>query len=81
VLRGITVFNFNQRTVAEIFDMISALARIVDKPEQGLRLAAELQHGLKDILTSAQTFAGRPRVFFEEWKDPLISGIAWVEEL
>jgi iron complex transport system substrate-binding protein len=23
----------------------------------------------------------RPRVFFEEWPDPLISGIRWVEEL
>jgi len=40
-----------------------------------------LQSGLDDIQHSAQRFRHRPRVFFEEWNDPLISGIRWVEEL
>src|SRR6202167_694294 len=81
VLRGVTVLNFNQRSIAEILDMIAALARLVGKPDEGLALVASLQSGLQAIASSAQAFPHRPRVFFEEWKDPLISGIRWVEEL
>jgi iron complex transport system substrate-binding protein len=81
VLRGVTVLNLNQRSIAEILEMIAALARLVGKPDQGLELVASLQSGLQAIAKSAQAFPHRPRVFFEEWKDPLISGIRWVEEL
>lgn len=81
VLRGITVFNFNQRTIRGIFEMILTVARLVGKQEQGLALIGELQCGLDAIATSAKAFTHRPRVFFEEWKDPIISGIPWVEEL
>jgi iron complex transport system substrate-binding protein len=81
VLRGVTVLNFNQRSIAEILDMFAVLARIVGKPQQGEALIESLQSGLQAIAASAQTFPHRPRVFFEEWKDPLISGIRWVEEL
>lgn len=81
VLRGITVFNFNQRSVAEIFDMVRVLSRIVGRPEAGLALIARLRSGLEQIASSAKAFPHRPRVFFEEWKEPLVSGIEWVEEL
>jgi len=79
--RGVTVFAFNQRSVEEIFDMILTLARIVGVPEKGEELAAELRQGLGMIEESARRLEKRTRVFFEEWKDPLISGIRWVEEL
>ena len=81
VLHGLTVLNFNQRSIAEIFEMISALSRLVAKPDEGMALINSLRQSLDDIAISAKTFPRRPRVFFEEWKDPLISGIAWVEEL
>jgi iron complex transport system substrate-binding protein len=81
VLRGVTVLNFNQRSIAQIFDMIALLARLVGKQSEGQALVESLQRGLQAIAASAQTFLHRPRVFFEEWKDPLISGIRWVEEL
>ncbi|HEY6490799.1 MAG: cobalamin-binding protein [Terracidiphilus sp.] len=81
VLRGATVLNFNQRTIAEIFDMIGVLARIVGKPAEGAALIEELRRGLDRIAASARAFPFRPRVFFEEWRDPLINGIGWVEEL
>ena len=81
VLRGATVLNFNQRSIAEIFDMISVLARLVGKPEEGRALIEKLQCGLREIEASARKFPRRPRLFFEEWSDPLISGIRWVEEL
>jgi iron complex transport system substrate-binding protein len=81
ILRGLTVLNFNQRSIREIFDMIATLSRLVGKSAAGLALINQLQSGLPAIAASAKAFPHRPRVFFEEWKDPLISGIAWVEEL
>ncbi len=81
LLRGVTVFAFNQRGVEEILDMILTLARIVGAPEKGESLVAKLRAGLAAIAESASRLPRRPRVFFEEWKDPLISGIRWVEEL
>jgi iron complex transport system substrate-binding protein len=81
VLRGVTVLNFNQRSVAEILEMIRMLARIVDRPDEGRALADGLLRGLEEIASAVMKFPRRPRVFFEEWDEPLISGIAWVEEL
>lgn len=81
VLRGATVMNFNQRSIVEILDMIALLSRLVGRPSEGHALVATLLSGLEAIAHSARSFPHRPRVFFEEWKDPLISGIRWVEEL
>jgi iron complex transport system substrate-binding protein len=81
ILRGATVLNFNQRTIAEIYDMIATLARIVEKPAEGRALVESLQAGLDQIAEAARKFPHRPRVYFEEWHAPLISGIGWVEEL
>jgi len=81
VLRGITVLNFNQRSVREILETIEVLARIVGKPQAGAALAESLQRGLNAIATVGRAFPRRPRVYFEEWDAPLISGIEWVEEL
>lgn len=81
IQRGLNVFTFNQRSVAEILRMILTLARIVGCEEKGARLVARLEGDLRKIERSASRFSHRPRVFFEEWHDPLISGIRWVEEL
>jgi iron complex transport system substrate-binding protein len=81
ILRGATVLSFNQRSIAEIFDMIAVLSRLVDKRTEGQELIKQFQDGLDAIAASAANFPHRPRVFFEEWKDPLISGIRWTEEL
>jgi iron complex transport system substrate-binding protein len=81
VKRGYAVFTFNQRSVSEILQMIRVLGGIVGAPEKALALARELERGLDRLRAQAATFARRPRVYFEEWDDPLISGIQWVEEL
>ncbi len=81
IVRGVTVFAFNQRSVEEILDMILVIARIVGAPEKGEALVAQYRAGLADIEAAARLFPRRPRVLFEEWKEPLISGIRWVEEL
>jgi iron complex transport system substrate-binding protein len=81
IRRGVTVLSFNQRSIAEIFDVIALISRVVGKQREGDALVAGFRSGLGAISASAKAFPHRPRVFFEEWKDPLISGIRWVEEL
>ena len=61
--------------------MIAVLARIVGRQAEGAALVARLRGGLDEIAAAATAFPFRPRVYFEEWNDPLISGITWVEEL
>lgn len=81
IRRGVTVFTFNQRSLAEILQMILTIGRIVGCAEKATQLVARLQSELAMIQHSARRFPKRPRVFFEEWPEPLISGIRWVEEL
>jgi iron complex transport system substrate-binding protein len=81
IRRGVTVLAFNQRSVAEILDMIQILANVVGVADKGRQLVERLGSGLDGIRKSAVRFPSRPRVLFEEWNDPLISGIRWVEEL
>jgi iron complex transport system substrate-binding protein len=81
IRRGVTVLAFNQRSVIEILDMIQTLAGVVGVAEKGRQLVAQLESGLEAIRNSASRFPTRPRVLFEEWNEPLISGIRWVEEL
>lgn len=81
VRRGLPVFTFNQRSVAEILQMIRVLAGIVGCEAKGCALAARLERGLQRTREAAERLPVRPRVFFEEWDSPLISGIQWVEEL
>jgi iron complex transport system substrate-binding protein len=81
IRRGVTVLAFNQRSIQEIFEIIAVLARIVGKEAEGQALANELRGWLDAIAESAKRFKHRPRVYFEEWNDPLIGGIEWVEEL
>ena len=80
-LRGLTVLNCNQRSIAEIFETIAMISRILGKQAEGDELIASYTNGLKRVAAAASDFAHRPRVFFEEWNDPIICGIEWVEEL
>ena len=81
IRRGVTVFTFNQRSVNEILEMILTIGRIVGSAEKAEQLIATLQREIDAIAASASRFPFRPRVLFEEWYDPLISGIRWVDEL
>jgi iron complex transport system substrate-binding protein len=81
VRRGYPVFTFNQRSVAEILQMIRMLGAMVGVPAKAEGLATDLQVRLDTIGEQAKAFSRRPRVYFEEWDNPLISGIRWVDEL
>lgn len=78
---GIAVHVFNQRSVSGIFDMIRTLGALANAVKKTAALIETLQAGLRDIEATAATLSRRPRVYFEEWNDPLISAIRWVSEL
>jgi iron complex transport system substrate-binding protein len=81
IKRGYPVMTFNQRSVAEILQMIRMLGAVVGCGARADALAAGLELELESIRAAAVQMPHRPRVFFEEWDEPLISGIRWVEEL
>lgn len=81
VRAGIEVHVFNQRDLAGILRMIRSLAALVGTPDRGELLADDLQARLDTARARAGAMVRRPRVYFEEWNDPLISGIRWVSEL
>ena len=78
---GFNVFTFNQRSVQEILSMIAQLGALVGKAEAADALITELSQNLERAALNARSLPVRPRVYFEEWPDPLISGIRWVSEL
>jgi iron complex transport system substrate-binding protein len=81
IRRGYTVVTFNQRTVAEILQMIALVGALVGRGDKAQALIDDLSAGLDEIRTAAAKMPRRPRVFFEEWDAPIISGICWVDEL
>ena len=81
IRRGYPVAVFNQRSVADILQMIRMLGGLVGCGARADALAVSLQNDLDAIRAEAARLPFRPRVFFEEWDQPLISGIEWVEEL
>jgi len=81
VRRGHTVLVFNQRSVPEILQMIRMLGGLIGCSDRADALALRLEADLDRVRGAAAQSPHRPRVYFEEWDDPLISGIQWVEEL
>jgi len=81
VSRGHMVVTFNQRSVDDILEMICMLGGIVGRADRAEQLASRLRAGLDRIREQSRELPRRPRVYFEEWNDPLISGIRWVDEL
>jgi iron complex transport system substrate-binding protein len=79
VKAGLNVVIFNQRSVDEILSMILILSSMVGAHEKGKTLVASLEKNLREIRHAAPK--RRPKVYFEEWDEPMISGIRWVSEL
>ncbi|CAD6881501.1 ABC transporter, substrate-binding protein (cluster 8, B12/iron complex) [Methylomonas albis] len=78
---GVAVHIFNQRSVAGILDMISLLGAMVGVPEKAAALVAQYRQQLETAHQHGLSFSKRPKVYFEEWDEPMISGIRWVSEL
>jgi len=78
---GIAVHAFNQRDIAGILAMIRTVGALVGANGKSEALAASLSERVKQMQERAARLTRRPRVYFEEWDEPMISGIGWVSEL
>ncbi len=81
IRNGLEVHAFNHRTVDGIFDMMRRLGAMVGADKRAAKLVSTMQEGLRAAQERAAALPRHPKVFFEEWDDPLISGIGWVSEL
>ncbi len=81
VKAGFTVFTMNQRTVCGILEAILMLGSLVGAVEPARKLVEDMQCAIEAIQTHGARLSHRPGVYFEEWHDPLISGIGWVGEV
>lgn len=77
IKRGLSVLATNQRTLAEIEATLALLGRVVGREAE----AEERLREFRKRLAPAKSIGVRPRVYFEEWNEPLIAGIGWVGEL
>lgn len=78
---GLEVHLFNQRDIAGIMRMIRTLGALVYASDRAEALVSELEQGIEAVRASASSLTQKPCVYFEEWDEPLISGIRWVSEL
>jgi iron complex transport system substrate-binding protein len=81
IRRGVEVWISNHRSVAGILDYVRRLGALVGEAARAGDYADALQRGLDRIAAQAAALPQRPRVYFEEWDEPIITGIQWVSEL
>ena len=75
------VLIFNQRSLQEILEVILAIGSLVGRQLEAVQLCDRYLRRLESIQTQNANRYERPRVYFEEWDEPMISGIQWVSEL
>jgi iron complex transport system substrate-binding protein len=80
VRAGVEVWIANHRSVAEILDYVRRLGALVGAAAKAQAYADGLQRGLDEV-AAAVPAGPRPKVYFEEWDEPMITGIRWVAEL
>ena len=78
---GVEVWISNHRSVEAIVEYIRRLGAIVGAAEKANALADRAQRHLDDVRDAAASLPRRPKIYFEEWDEPLITGIQWVAEL
>jgi len=78
---GVAVHLFNQRDLAGIFAMIRTVGALIGEGDKADALARTLEERVAAVARETRTTPHRPRVYFEEWNDPMISAIGWVSEL
>lgn len=81
IAAGITVWVNNYRSVQGAIDMMVQLGRLVNKEKEALAIVQKMEARVEEIRQITATWTVRPKVYFEEWGDPMISGIQWVSEL
>ena len=79
VRNGVTTMAYNQRDILGILAMIRHLGAVVGAAEEADRLASKYEARLAKISTSVRKH--KPKIYFEEWDNPMISGIKWVSQI
>lgn len=78
---GLEVYCFNQRSVSEILNSIQTLGALIAEPHKTDLLIQKLHRNIDSARQTAEALPAHPRVFFEEWPDPIITGIEWASQL
>ncbi len=81
IREGVSVYIFNQRSVQGILDMILILGSMIGVQEKAKALIQALTHQIESVKTRTQKYKSQAKVYFEEWDDPMISGVHWVSQL
>ena len=81
IKHGIEVYVLNHRTVGGILRMIRTLGRLVDAADKAEALAQSYETNIQSIRSITDQWQTKPKVYFEEWYDPAITGIGWVSEI
>jgi iron complex transport system substrate-binding protein len=81
IAKGITVWINNYRSVEGIFNMIAQIGSLVGKIEAANDLINQFKNDIQNICDANKSKEPKPKIYFEEWYEPLISGIRWVSEL
>src|SRR4029077_18994120 len=81
IRRGVEVWISNHRTVAGILGYVRRLGALVGVAEKAELYAGQLETRLAELAQAGAQLPHHPRVYFEEWDEPMISGINWVSEL
>lgn len=78
---GIEVHIFNQRSIAQVLNMIATIGSLVGASDKAAKLITELEHLLQQARLIASQLPTRPNVYFEEWDEPMMCSIRWAMEL
>jgi iron complex transport system substrate-binding protein len=81
IKQGVEVWISNHRSVEGILGYVRRLGALVGAAVQSEEFAGGLERHVDEVRTSASRLPRRPRVYFEEWDEPLITAIGWVSEL
>ena len=80
IKKGQSVLCFNQRDIEGIFNMIQTICCLLDVKQKGLNLISKLNDKIYETRNKYNKY-NKLKVYFEEWNDPLITGLKWVSEL
>ncbi|MBM3220307.1 MAG: cobalamin-binding protein [Candidatus Rokubacteria bacterium] len=78
---GVSVLCTNQRSFDEVLEAILVIGGALGREGDARALVADMRDEVKQIREYSSIWPHRPRVYFEEWPDPMIAGIRWVSEL
>ncbi|MCY0874673.1 MAG: ABC transporter substrate-binding protein [Firmicutes bacterium] len=78
---GVTLVHVNPHRLEDMFKTVRLLGNLVGESARAMQVVERLQADIEDIRRQAQTLTYRPRVYFEEWMDPIMVGTGWVSDL